>query len=178
MHWKILCALAAAHFLIAGFNLKIGFDYDDTLSFSSPAYERGFAAEKQKGVKPFTPEFWRIVNENYEFDEPRWGVIFWALLAKAAGFDIVVITARLPVNAEALVDRWDWLCDGFYFTKEKAAVMNKFHYVAFVGDSDSDIEECQRVDVMAIRARRSPKSSYRENYSPGKYGEWILPFSG
>lgn len=178
MRWKILCGLAAVHFLIAALNLKIGFDYDDTLSFSTPAYEKAFQAEREKGIKPFSPEFWQIVNENYSLDEPRWGAVGWAVLAKAVGFDIVIITARLPLGGEALVEHWEWLHDGFFFTKDKSGIMNKKRFVAFIGDSDSDIEECRKSGVVAIRARRSPKSSYKENYSPGKYGEWILPFTG
>ncbi|MBI4062672.1 MAG: hypothetical protein HY401_00035 [Elusimicrobia bacterium] len=177
MKLKIFAIFAAAHLLVASVNLKVGFDYDDTLSFSTPAFDKAFAAETD-GVKPFGQEFWQIVNKNYGLEEPKWGVIFWALLFKVAGFDVVIITARLPVDTEDLIAKWSWLHDGFYFTKEKARLMKNSHYAAFVGDSDSDMEESDKAGVIAIRARRSPKSSYKENYSPGKYGEWILPFSG
>ncbi|MBI4668929.1 MAG: hypothetical protein HY747_07060, partial [Elusimicrobia bacterium] len=155
----------------------LGFDYDDTISFSTPAFDKAFSAQSEE-IKPFSPEFWQIVNKNYDLEKPHWGVIFWALLAKAAGFDVVIITVRMQVDCDPLIDRWDWLHDGFYFTREKAAFMKRHHYLAFIGDSDSDIEECRKAGIWAIRARRSPESSYKDNYSPGKYGEWILPFSG
>ncbi|MBI4368966.1 MAG: hypothetical protein HY547_01910 [Elusimicrobia bacterium] len=177
MKWKIFCALALVHCMIAAANLKIGFDYDDTISFSTPAFQKAFEAEAQ-GIKPFSPEFWSIINKSHEIEEAKWGVIFWALMAKTAGFDIVIITVRLPVDHEELVEKWDWLHDGFYFTKDKARAMRRQRFAAFVGDSDSDMEECQKAGITAVRSRRSPKSSYKENYSPGKYGEWILPFSG
>ncbi len=177
MKWKVVAVFALVHLAVASSNLKVGFDYDDTISFSTPAFEQAFNSQNQ-GIKPFSPEFWKIVNTNYKLEEAKTGVIFWAILTKMLGFDVVFITARQPIEADALVASWDWLDDGFYFEKEKARIMNKYHYIAFVGDSDSDIEEARKANVWAIRARRSPRSSYKENYSPGKYGEWVLPFSG
>ncbi|MBI2069312.1 MAG: hypothetical protein HYT79_01815 [Elusimicrobia bacterium] len=175
---RVFVAFAAVHFLVAGFNIKIGLDYDDTLSFSTPAFSKAFAAVNEQGIKPMSPEFWQIVNSNHHLEEPRWGVTCWMALAKAFGFDIVIITVRLPVDADELVAKWDWLHDGFIFTRDKALVMKRHRYLCFIGDSDSDMEECRKAGIWAIRARRSSKSSYKENYSPGKYGEWILPFTG
>lgn len=175
MRWKLFSAFAILHFLTASLNLKVGFDYDDTLSFSTPAFDAAFAAQ---GVEPFSENFWRIVNSNQSREETKWGVAAWAILCKILGFDVVIITARMPVASEELIESWDWLHDGFYFTKEKARIMERHSYVAFIGDSDSDIEEARKAGVWAIRARRSSESSYKENYSPGKYDEWVLPFSG
>lgn len=177
MKWKLIALFALAHFAIASFNLKVGFDYDDTLSFSTPAFEQAFAA-KNEGIKPFSPEFWKIVNTNHKLEKPKWGVIFWAVLAKAFGFDVVVIAVREPVALDDLIVSWDWLLDGFHLEREKSKILKQHHYIAYIGDSDSDMEEARKANVWAIRARRSPKSSYKENYSPGKYGEWVLPFSG
>lgn len=177
MKWKIIALLTVIHLAVAALNLKIGFDYDDTLSLSTPAFEQAFSSQNQ-GIKPFSNEFWKIVNTNYKLEQPKVGVIFWAALAKFLGFDIIVIASRVPIEADNLVASWDWLADGFFFEKEKSKILRRHHYLAFVGDADSDIEEARKANVLAIRAQRSPSSSYKENYSPGKYGEWVLPYSG
>ncbi|MEK6543986.1 MAG: hypothetical protein AABZ44_06080, partial [Elusimicrobiota bacterium] len=139
--------------------------------------DKGFAAANE-GVESFSPELWSVVNRNHELESSKTGVLFWAVMLKTLGFDIVFIASRLPQDNEGLVDRWDWLHDGFYFEKEKSRIMGRSRFVVFIGDSDSDIEDAQKVGVWAVRARRSPRSSYQANYSPGKYNEWILPFSG
>ena len=64
------------------------------------------------------------------------------------GLDVVIITARLPVDVDPLVDKWDWLHDGFYFTKEKAEIMKRHSYITFIGDSDSDIHECRKACLL------------------------------
>lgn len=174
---RVVLFLCVTHCVIGSLNLKIGFDYDDTLSFSTPAFDKAFAS-RDSGVVEFSPEFWGIVNANHRLEKKKAGVISWAVFLKLLGFDIVVVTARLPINTDALVASWDWLHDGFYFTKEKDQFMKRYRFLVFIGDSDSDIEQAQAAGVWAVRARRSPESSYKENYSPGKFREWVLPFSG
>ncbi len=78
---------------VAGVNiadLKVGFDYDDTLIFSTPAFRAGAAS----GQEPYSPGYWRVVNQSFNLEKVKLVPMTTALIYKALGFDVVVITAR------------------------------------------------------------------------------------
>ncbi|MFC1522140.1 hypothetical protein ACFL6Y_07000 [Elusimicrobiota bacterium] len=175
MKFKIITFIAILHLGFELANLKVAFDYDDTLSFSSPAFEKVLG---HKSVKPLSEKYWSMVNGNYKLEKPKYMTMAIALTAKLAGFDVVVISEREPYNCDDLVDSWNWLIDNFYFESEKSKILEKFHFVAFFGDSDADIAQANKAKIPAIRIRRSQRSVNKKNYNLGKYREWTLPFSG
>jgi acid phosphatase class B len=154
-------------------DLRVGFDYDDTLMFSTPAFRAASATSE----RPFSPAFWKVVNQSFQVEKVKLVPMSGAVLAKVLGFDVVIITARPDYGGSQLRDHWKWLAKEFYFEKDKSSILEKGRFIVFFGDSDSDITEAREAKVRAIRVKRSPESDYKDKYNPGCYDEFILPFS-
>jgi acid phosphatase class B len=156
--------------------LKVAFDYDDTLVFSTPAYTRAFAS----GVPPFTPAFWEIVNNSYELDSRKPVPYALAWIFRIFGFKVTILTPRPGVGGAALKKEWRYLATSFIFTdgsEKKHRFLEDGNYVLYFGDSDSDIAEGRKARVPTLRVKRSPKSSYKEDYNPGGQSELVVPLS-
>ncbi|HVE14629.1 MAG TPA: hypothetical protein VNI01_14635 [Elusimicrobiota bacterium] len=156
--------------------MRVGFDYDDTLVFSTPAFKKAFDA----GVQAFSPEFWKIVNSNYDLEQPKveMNAIAWAL--RLLGFKIAILTARPNYGGEGLQKEWRHLSKDFIFAngaESKHTYLKDGNYVLYFGDSDTDITEGRKARVLTLRVKRSPKSTYKEDYNPGSLREPIIPFS-
>jgi acid phosphatase (class B) len=174
----------------------IGFDIDDTLLFSTPAFTRGFATGGTPA--PSDTTFWTAVNgcdpgcgtqtitladgttKTLPANDPS-GVKAKAaeLVAyhQALGQQVYAITARPDINGDALRD---YLVSQFGFQREnvffepvhKTDRMAQLGLDVFYGDSDSDITDARSVtakQVTAIRFLRSPKSSNRSSGRLAKY---------
>lgn len=156
--------------------LKVAFDYDDTLVFSTPAFNKAF----KSGTQPFSPQFWAIVNQSYDIEEPKALTNALAWFFRIFGFRVTVIAARPQDGGEALKKEWRRLASQFLFAADpmrKRAILGQGNYVLYFGDSDSDITEGRQAKVLTFRVRRGSKSSYKEDYHPGTLGEMVLPFS-
>ncbi len=179
--WVIVAWFVLYCVLDFAVDLRIGFDYDDTLAFSSPSFKEamdqlGSDRWPSRNTPQFT-KFWTTVYSHVDLDRAKWTPILIGLAGKTIGCDIVVITARAENGSWPLKVRWAWFADEFYFTKEKAGVLEEAYYLAFFGDSDGDITEAQDAGVPAIRIQRSEDSSNQREYKPGEFGELVLPFS-
>jgi acid phosphatase (class B) len=150
---------------------------DDTLLFSTPAFDVGFGT---KGVKPYSEEFWTIVNGA---DEGRSAVKRKTKEIldrhRAEGARIFAVTARHPHGGEALkafLFKAFGIAPGdtYFETEGKAETLRKLGIEVFYGDSDSDIEAAREAGAKGVRILRSPKSSYKKKYNPGKHGEEIV----
>ncbi len=158
--------------------LGVAFDYDDTLVFSSPAFAKGFAAAPQ----PYSPQFWSVVNKSYDLEQPKVVGTSLAWLFRIFGFKVAIIAARPAEDGEFLKKEWRRLAPrgSFIFAGDKS---NKHihlaagNYLFFFGDSDSDITEARKANVVPIRLKRSQRSSYKEDYRPGTMDEIVIPFS-
>lgn len=156
--------------------LRVAFDYDDTLVYSTPAFNKAF----RSSLQPFSTQFWSIVNSSYDVEQPKMlpYALAWAL--RIFGFKVTIIAARPNVDGEPLRKEWRHLASQFVFneTREtKHNVLKQGNYVLYFGDSDSDIQQGRQARVLTVRIKRSPKSSYKEDYHPGTLNELILPFS-
>ncbi len=156
--------------------LRAAFDYDDTLVDSTPAFNKAF----KSGSQPFSTQFWSVVNRNYDLERRKLlsNALAWTL--RIFGFKITIIATRPPVEAEALRKEWRHLAAQFVFSENRAArhlLLKQANYVLFFGDSDSDIQAGRNANVFTARIRRSPKSSYKEDYHPGALAEWVIPLS-
>lgn len=161
---------------------RVGFDVDDTLLFSSPAFAKGFAS----GHKFGTNEFWTIVNTS---DRDR------SIVKQAAktivekyqqrGVKIYAITARPPPGGAELKKYLNEVFgipeeNTFFEPSGKTKRLRELQLDVFFGDSDSDITDALAAGVRAIRFQRSPKSSYRNKdgtlrkYHPGMHKEEIV----
>lgn len=156
--------------------LRVAFDYDDTLVFSTPAVNKAYAS----GAVPFSPQFWTVVNQSYDVEKPKWmvQVIAWAF--RLTGFQPAILASRPPYGGEALRKEWRHLSPKFIFVageEAKRRALAQQNYVLFFGDSDSDIREARAAHVFPVRIRRSPASIFKEDYHPGNLHEVVIPFS-
>lgn len=177
---KVLAAMSVwglIYSIVTISRLGVGFDYDDTLVFSAPAYQKAFA----RSTQPFSPGFWSIVNQSYDLEKPKLipYVLAWGF--RILGFRVVVISSRPAVDSEALKKEWRYLVGRGYFIfasgEGKHAYLQNGNYLLFFGDGDSDIQEARRARVFPVRIRRSAKSIFKEDYHPGTLGEFVLPLS-
>jgi acid phosphatase class B len=156
--------------------LRVGFDYDDTLVYSTPAFQKAFKA----GVQPFSPRFWEVVNNSYELERIKPLPYALAWIFRIAGFKVTVITARPAYGGDSLKKEWRFVSTDFVFaggSANKHKTLRQGNYVLFFGDSDSDITQGRKARVLTLRVKRSPKSSYKEDYHPGALREIVLPFT-
>jgi acid phosphatase (class B) len=156
--------------------LRVGFDLDDTLLFSTPAFNKGFRSVHSA----WSPSFWTLVNKS----DVKHSVVKESVRAildkhRNQGDDIYIITARRPYGTAPLLDylektfhvEREWV---FFEPKGKSQRMKALGLDIFYGDSDTDISDALDAGVRGIRIRRSPKSWHKKNYHPGKFNEPIL----
>jgi len=155
---------------------EVGFDLDDTLVFSSPAFQQAF----EKDVEPFSREFWSVVNAS-DAEHSCIKPSVKKLLEKhqRKGREIYVITAREPHNTEparTFVHRTFGIPrDHLFFEPDgKTRRFKKLGIDIYYGDSNSDITDAQAADIKSVRIQRSPKSNYQKKYDPGRFGEKVL----
>ncbi|MCD6413979.1 MAG: HAD family hydrolase [Elusimicrobia bacterium] len=157
---------------------KVGFDVDDTLLFSTPAFERGFSQ-----AEPYTDKFWEIVNtSDKEVSKVKEKTLKILKAHQARGQEIYIVTARNPEGGEALKkflnEKFGVPENHIFFEPHgKAQTLKKLGIDVFYGDSDSDITAAKEAGAIPIRIERSPQSSYKGKYHPGEYGEFVIPES-
>src|SRR3989339_1451742 len=159
---------------IAGF--RVGYDYDDTLVFSAPAFEKA----GDSGAIINSPDYWRTLNQSYDIEKTKILPYLSAWFLKIMGFRISVISERGSIGAEALVKLWKPLVSDFYFVpgqNQKYVILAADRYVLYFGDSDSDILQARQSEVVPLRIKRSKKSGNKADYSPGKLREIVIPLS-
>lgn len=174
----LMCLWGLVFSLVTICRLGVAFDYDDTLVFSAPAFQKAFAGPAQ----PFSPGFWSAVNQNYDLERPKIIANSLAWLFRILGFRVAIMASRPSVDAEPLRKEWRRLVprNRFLFlgqNEAKSKALESGKYVLFFGDGDSDVEEARKARVFPIRIRRSPKSLFKEDYHPGSKGEWVIPYS-
>ena len=170
-------SLIAALLLLASCSStqKVGFDIDDTLLFSTPAFTKGFDEAER-----FSEEFWFIVNQ-YEVTEDMVKVKAEEILKEHLknGDEVFVITARKGEGGEKLKDyivkRFNIKRDNIYFEPfGKIDRIKSLGLAIFYGDADSDISDAIAGGAKGIRILRSPDSSNKGKYNPGKFNEEII----
>ena len=155
---------------------RAGFEYDDGLVYSTPAFQ---AAEKEK-LQPGTPDYWNSVNRSYGFErlKPVPWLSAWAL--RALGVKVTFFLDRGPEGADSLEASWRRLADEFLFSAsedEKYRALEKGRFILYAAPSDSGIIQARKAGVWPLRIARSRKSLSRLECNPGKFGERMLPLS-
>ncbi|HAH06757.1 MAG TPA: hypothetical protein DCM05_09575 [Elusimicrobia bacterium] len=157
-------------------SLRVAFDYDDTLVFSSPAYAKAF----KSGHQPFSPQFWETVNTSYDLESRKvlTNVMAWTL--RLFGFKVTVLADRSSYGGQALRKEWRHLANQFVFVGDKgskSATLAGGTYVLYFGDRDASILEGRKAKVLTLRVKRSPKSTNKEDYHPGTMRELVIPLT-
>lgn len=170
--------------------IAIGLDVDDTALFSSPGFYYAFNntdgpnGTNIYGKKPLANmKFWEDLCCKFDrFSMPKESARRVIEMHKKRGDKIFFITARPDASPNEILT--DQLHTAFglknqpktiftgYVTKAKFIKENnvKLYY----GDSDTDITEAWDAGIRAIRFMRSPLSTNKGKYNPGKYGEAVL----
>lgn len=178
---KAFCMLAGAWGFLFSVNsllgFRAGFEYDDGLSYSTPAFQ----AAGKDGLQAGTPDYWNFVNRSFRYErlKPVPWLTAWTL--KALGVKIAVFCDRGQEGSDDLQASWRRLADYFYFPKnedEKYKVLEKGRYILYAGASDSGIIQARKAGVHPLRVLKSPKSVVKSGYTPGKFNERYLPLSG
>jgi acid phosphatase class B len=157
--------------------LGAAFTYDDTLVHSAPAYEKAEGRVQQAG----SPEYWKIVNNAYDLETPKIVPFGLACLLRVFGFRILILAERGASGGEALKKEWRHLAPrGFVFVSDPQDLhlhLEGGRYVLFVGTGDRDLLEAKKAGVYALRVKRGPQAVHHGEYSPGRMGELVVPFS-
>ena len=158
-------------------HLSVAFDYDDTLVDASKAYEKASGSAVQREG----PAFWAALNNSYDLETIKYVPFTIACVLRGLGFRIMIMAERQGADGDALKKEWRKLSPrSFIFTPDPTAKhlhMQEGHFVAFFGDSDQDMLEAKKVNVLAVRIRRGKHPVKNDQYSPGKMGETVIPLS-
>lgn len=149
----------------------IGFDIDDTVIESSPAFAAAYA--RAEGT-----EFWAVVNTSTHLCPLRPHVARIIREQQARGGAVYLITARRDTEGQslrnAMTEMLDIPASHVFFAKPKTALIRSLRLTVFYGDSDSDIADALEAGALPVRVRRPAASSYTTGNNPGMYGEPIL----
>ncbi|WP_136513237.1 HAD family acid phosphatase [Geomonas edaphica] len=169
-----------------------GFDIDDTVLFSTPAYYYGANnGEGPGGTNRYgadylaSPQFRKDLNQYLDkFSMKKKAGEELIAMHKRRGDTIVFITKRNCYDDDAEViqkrmNRLFALTSQVFCTNEqsKTPYLEKTGARIYYGDADTDIEYSMQVKsdkVRPIRVERSKMSTNKGGYHPGKYGEEIL----
>jgi acid phosphatase (class B) len=167
--------------------INVGFDIDDTVLFSTPAYHYG----KQK-YSPYSneylnmEEFWNELNNGLDnFSLPKKCARRLINLHKKRGDSIYFITARKPTKTETVTELLSQTfglenINRVIFTgwrkgaNLKLKPLKEYNIQIYYGDSDSDIQAAQSAGIRAIRIMRARNSTKKPLPKNGSLGEEVL----
>lgn len=178
--------------------VNVGFDIDDTILFTTPAFAQ--AIEKFCPDLVMTPnkaeyhtcissqQFWDYTNKHDENDIPKKVAKELIALHLARGDNIYFITMRAKSSGETLtnvikqdfglkaVNPVIFLGDlkDFHKKAPKASKIKELNIKIYYGDSDLDIESAQVAHARGIRIMRSAKSHDQPLPLNGRFGEEVV----
>ncbi|MDE2489738.1 MAG: hypothetical protein KGM24_02755 [Elusimicrobia bacterium] len=157
--------------------LSVAFCYDDTLVDASASHAKAARSVQQAGG----PEYWRVLNNSYDIEPPKPVPFALAWILRVFGFRVQILAEREATGGEALRKEWRHLSPrGFTFVPDAQNLhlhLEGDRCVLFFGSSDREILEARKAGVYAIRVRRGKDAVEGGDYTPGRLGEPILPFS-
>lgn len=167
--------------------MNVGFDVDDTLLFSSPAYYYG-QQKYSPGSKDYLsdPEFHKELNNGLDrFSIPKEIARKLIDFHKGRGDNIFFITGRDPTETETLTEllaqTFDLenpnpviFCGANPGDNQKIAPLTENNIQVYYGDSDMDILAAQAIRIRAIRIIRADNSTHKPLPRIGSLGEEVL----
>ena len=158
--------------------LAVAFDYDDTLVFSTPAYEKAYAETAQ----PFTAQFWTVVNQSYDLEKPKLARLRGGL--SVPDFRVPGLHHRLPPGGGVRGPAQGVAAAGSQepFSVRRATgfqepILRERELPLFLRGRGLGHLRRRKAKVYPVRVLRSPKSTFKDDYSPGTPGEFVLPLS-
>lgn len=178
---RALCMLAGAWGFLFSVNsllgFRAGFEYDDGLVYSTPAFQ----AAAKEGLQAGGPDYWNAVNRGFLLErlKPVPWLCAWTL--KVLGFRVAVFLDRGHEGSDSLETYWGRLADDLYFTPtedEKYQLLEKHRFVLYAAASDAGLIQAKKAGVWPLRIYKGAKSVNPLESNPGKFGERRLPLSG
>jgi acid phosphatase class B len=156
--------------------LRAGFEYDDGLVFSTPAYKTA----QKSGAEPGSKDYWNAVNRAYKLERAKPVVWLTAWLCRAFGFKVAIICQRDPAGSDSLAQSWKPLAQDFFFTddeNQKYELLEKKPFTLYFAVSDADVIQARKAGVWAVRIRKNKKSVLPAEATPRMFKEPVLPLS-
>lgn len=187
IHWVSLAQIAAS--LKDRQPIDVGFDIDDTLLYSTPAFFHGkqiYSPDNNDYLK--NDAFWEQLSNGWDaFSVPKQSARALIKLHLERGDRIWFITGRpMPASGKEKVTEQlakdfsipaDRLNPVIFASFDKAAKVShiKNHHIAiYYGDSDGDITDAREAGAEGIRVMRPLNSSNEPMQVNGSLGEKVL----
>lgn len=168
-------------------SMNVGFDVDDTVLFSSPAFYYGMNKYSPGAIDFLNKQaFWEELNNQLDqFSLPKDIAGRLIDLHKQRGDTIHFITARPATTTENLTgllnktfgleNTHKVIFTGYKRGENfKIAPIKRLNIRIFYGDSDTDIEAAQANGIRAIRIMRAGNTTYKPLPDYGALGEEVL----
>lgn len=155
---------------------SIAFEYDDGFVYSGDVFRK---VEKE-GFKANDKDYWREINSNCFLERKKLVPLIMVYLFRFIGIKVDFIVDRDGEGGECLFKRWSGLAGDIHFVSnqdEKCSLLKEKAYLLFFPSSDEGIVQAQKSKVHFIRIKRNKKSASFLSYTPGKFGEKIIPLS-
>ncbi len=156
--------------------LHVGFEYDDGLVFSTPAFQ----SARDSRTEPESQDYWNAVNRAYRLERVKPAPWLTAWFFRIFGFKVDILCLRGPAGADSLIQSWKPLADTFFFAADenrKYEFLEHKPVILYFAASDADIIQARKAGVAAVRIRKSSKSTLSSEYTPRKFKEPVLPLS-
>jgi acid phosphatase class B len=175
--FSFLAAIWAVFFSVFTImGLRAGFEYDDGLVFSTPAYKTA----QKAGTEPGSKDYWNAVNRDYKLERVKPAVWLTAWLFKVLGFKVAILCQRDPAGSDSLTQSWKPLANDFFFAgdeNQKYELLEKKPFTLYFAVSDADVIQARKAGVLAVRIRKNQKSVLPAEATPRKFNEPVLPLS-
>lgn len=169
--------------------ISVGFDIDDTLLYSSPAFFHGqqiYSPNSQAYLK--NPKFWDEVSNGWdEFSIPKESGAALLKMHLSRGDHVYFITGRpMPSSGKETLTKTlqkDFNISDAQLNKvifagvgdgKKTDHMKEHHIALFYGDSDNDIADARAAGAEGIRVLRPLNSTNRPMPKNGDFGEKVV----
>ena len=180
--WGVLFSVIT----IIGF--KVGFEYDDGLVFSTPAFKTAAAGARHTALAGSLSadavvadaDYWNAVNRAYKLEHIKPIPWMTAWFFKVFGFKVEIFCARGEEGSDSLQNSWRMLADYFHFTADenkKYELLERSRFIFYFTPSDEGVIQAKKADVTPIRIHKNKRSLNACLYNPGKFGERALPLS-
>jgi len=173
--FSLLAAIWAVFFSVFTLmGLRAGFEYDDGLAFSTPAFKSA------GNLEPGSKDYWNAVNRSYKLERTKPAVWLTAWFFKAFGFKTAILAQRDPAGSDSLVQNWKPLAEDFFFSADENQtyeLLEKKPFTVYFAASDAGIIQARKAGIWAVRIRKGKNSSLPAESTPRKFKEPVLPLS-
>lgn len=172
----IICLWALCYSANTVMKNSIVFEYDGGIADSSYSFQ----ALAKDNIKRESTDYWAKLNAYADKDNPKTVAAIMCLAAKALGIKIYILCDREKENSETLINAWKHMAHEIHFApdpNDRYVFLENRRPLFYAASSDENIIQAIKAEITPVRIKRNNKSSLPGSYSPGKFGETVIPFS-